>query len=77
MVGATLGVAALGMLFGGRAEAAAQDVPRFVEGMHSAFLMGAAAEFAGAGIALLWFRRDSLETDRQDAISASTRPREG
>ena len=57
MVGATLGVAALGIVFGGRIEAAAQDVPRFMEGLRGAFLMGGVAEFAGAGIALLWFRR--------------------
>jgi MFS transporter, DHA2 family, methylenomycin A resistance protein len=77
MIGATLGVATLGMLFGGRVETAAQDVPRFMEGMHGALLMGAAAEFIGAGIALIWFRRDSLETDHRDAISASRRLREG
>jgi hypothetical protein len=67
MVGATLGVAALGMLFGGRVEAAAQDVPRFMDGMHNAFLMGGAVEFVGAAIALLWFRSNSL--DRQTATS--------
>jgi DHA2 family methylenomycin A resistance protein-like MFS transporter len=72
MIGATLGVAALGMLFGGRVETAAQDVPRFMEGMHGAFLMGAVAEFAGSGIALLWFRRDSLETAHQDGVVLKT-----
>lgn len=60
MVGATLGVAALGLVFGGRAEATAGDVPRFLHGMHAAFRMGGAAELLGACIALTWFRRDSL-----------------
>lgn len=76
MVGATLGVAALGMLFGGRVEAAAQDVPRFMEDMHSAFLVEGAAEFAGAGIALICFRRDSLATDHQDTSRPHSSERE-
>lgn len=73
MVGATLGVATLGVLFGGRIEAAARDVPQFLHGMHNAFLMGGAAELAGAAIALIWFRRDSLETDRRFQTSVATR----
>jgi MFS transporter, DHA2 family, methylenomycin A resistance protein len=60
MVGATLGVAALGILFDGRVEAATQNVPRFMQGMHGAFLMGGTAELAGAAIALFWFRGNSL-----------------
>ena len=66
MVGATLGVAALGVLLGGRADAAARDVPQFMHGMQWAFVMGAVAEFAGAVLAISWFRRDSLESAPAD-----------
>jgi EmrB/QacA subfamily drug resistance transporter len=73
MVGATLGVAALGILLGGRAEAAARNVPRFIHGMQWAFVMGAVAEFAGALLAVVWFRRDSLESRPRDTPSRLAR----
>ena len=65
MVGATLGVAALGIVFGGRIEAAAQDVPRFMEG----------GRFPDGGCGGVRRRRDcptlvSQETGHQDATSA-------
>ena len=77
MVGATLGVAALGILLGGRAEAAAHDVPRFIDGMQWAFVMGAVAEFAGALLAVIWFRRDSLESGSRDISSIPAQQRVG
>jgi EmrB/QacA subfamily drug resistance transporter len=62
MVGATLGVAILGIVFGTRAEAAAADPAQFLHGMRTAFLIGGLAQVAGAAVAILCFRRDSLET---------------
>jgi len=62
MVGATLGVAALGLLFGPHVEEAAKDAPTFLVGMRGAFVMGAAAQVIGALIAVLCFRRHSLES---------------
>ena len=62
MIGATLGVGVLGLLFGGRVSQATGDADRFMAGLHAAFLLGAAALLCGALIALVWFRRDSLET---------------
>src|SRR5205823_1149268 len=71
MVGATLGVAILGLLFGVRSEAAVADVPQFLHGMRSAFLIGGLAQLAGALIAVLCFRRDSLQTrEHHDAVLA-------
>jgi MFS transporter, DHA2 family, methylenomycin A resistance protein len=77
MVGATLGVAALGILLGGRADAAARDVGRFIHGMQWAFVMGAVAELAGAVLAVTWFRRDSLESASRDRRSLPARPHAG
>jgi DHA2 family methylenomycin A resistance protein-like MFS transporter len=77
MIGATLGVAVLGLLFGGRLEDMARDAPSFMTGMHAAFLMGAISQFAGVAIAVIWFRRDSLETPAHQTRSvgpATTRP---
>jgi MFS transporter, DHA2 family, methylenomycin A resistance protein len=71
MVGATLGVAFLGLMFGPRIEEAAKDAPRFMAGMSTSFLIGAAAQFLGAAIALTWLRRDSLQTKAQRGGSAS------
>lgn len=62
MVGATLGVAILGVLFGARIEDAAADPARFLDAQHAAFLLGGAAELCGAVLALICFRRDSLAT---------------
>jgi MFS transporter, DHA2 family, methylenomycin A resistance protein len=69
MVGATLGVAALGILFGARLEEATKNVPLFTNGMHKAFMTGGLVELAGACIALIWFRRDTLEARRNPATS--------
>jgi len=70
MLGATLGVAILGILFGGNAKAAAADPPRFLAGLHASFLIGGCVELAGALIAILWSRRHSLETaDRRAAMA--------
>jgi hypothetical protein len=60
MAGATLGVAILGIVFGGRVDQAAGDMPHFVTGMRMAFVLGGTAELCGAVIALAWLRRDSL-----------------
>jgi hypothetical protein len=37
--------------------------------MHAAFLVGGFAELAGALIAVIWFRRNSLETPRAYATA--------
>jgi DHA2 family methylenomycin A resistance protein-like MFS transporter len=72
MLGATLGVAVLGIWFGGQVGQGAGDPQRFVLGMHSAFLWGGAAELVGAAIAFLWFRQDSLETrERRIGVARS------
>jgi DHA2 family methylenomycin A resistance protein-like MFS transporter len=65
MVGATLGVAVLGLLFGARGAEAAKDVPEFMTGLRLTFLLGGVAELAGAAVAVLWFRKNSLETSAQ------------
>jgi hypothetical protein len=49
-------------VFGARADEAAGNMPQFVAGMRTAFIMGGAAELCGALIAAAWFRRRSLET---------------
>jgi DHA2 family methylenomycin A resistance protein-like MFS transporter len=61
MVGATLGVAFLGLIYGPRIEEAAKEAPQFLAGMKKTFLIGAVAQFLGAVIALNWLRRDSLQ----------------
>jgi MFS transporter, DHA2 family, methylenomycin A resistance protein len=65
MVGATLGVAILGMLFGARIEETAADPGRFLQALHAAFAIGGIAQLAGAAIALTCFRRDSLATPQR------------
>jgi EmrB/QacA subfamily drug resistance transporter len=60
MVGATLGVAVIGALFGAGPEQAITAVPHFLAGAHATFAIGGAAELLGAVIAVLCFRRDSL-----------------
>jgi hypothetical protein len=71
MVGATLGVAFLGLIFGRRIEDAAKDMPQFMAAMNMSFLIGAAAQFLGAGVAFIWLRRDSLQTKAHRAADAS------
>jgi MFS transporter, DHA2 family, methylenomycin A resistance protein len=61
MVGATLGVAILGILFGARIEETARDPGRFLEALRAAFLIGGAAQLCGAVIALICFHRGALE----------------
>jgi MFS family permease len=60
MVGATLGVAVLGLFFGERAADTTKDVAHFMTGMRAAFIVGGVAVLAGAVTALIAFRRDSL-----------------
>jgi hypothetical protein len=54
MIGATLGVAILGSVFGAHIDQAAQDAQAFLAGMKMALSIGAAGLFAGALIALAW-----------------------
>jgi hypothetical protein len=65
MVGATLGVAILGMIFGTRIEEVAKDAAEFIASMRVTFLVGATAQLIGAAIALTWLRHDSLRTKTQ------------
>lgn len=58
MVGATLGVAILGSIFGAHLDQTAHDVPEFLGGMQKALVIGAGGEIAGAGIALGLLRSD-------------------
>jgi len=60
MVGATLGVAVLGLFLGKRVDMTT-DVAQFMTGMRTAFVLGGTAELAGAVTALIAFRRDSLQ----------------
>jgi MFS transporter, DHA2 family, methylenomycin A resistance protein len=60
MVGATLGVAVLGLFFGERAADTTKNVAHFMTGMRAAFIVGGVAVLAGAVTALIAFRRDSL-----------------
>jgi hypothetical protein len=62
MVGATLGVAILGLIFGPRIEEVAKNASQFLGGMRTTFLIGGIAQFVGVGIAVIWLRRDSLRT---------------
>jgi MFS transporter, DHA2 family, methylenomycin A resistance protein len=70
MLGATLGVAMLGIWFGGQVGEGTGDPQRFIDGMHYAFFYGGATELVGSAIAFMWFRRDSLET-RERRIGAA------
>jgi MFS transporter, DHA2 family, methylenomycin A resistance protein len=62
MIGATIGVAILGILFGPRIEETAQNATQFVGALHVAFLIGGSAQLLGALIALACVRRDSAQT---------------
>jgi DHA2 family methylenomycin A resistance protein-like MFS transporter len=64
LIGATLGVAVLGVLFGAQAATSIANVPQFLRGLHGTFVMGGIAELAGAAVALFCLRADSLETPK-------------
>jgi EmrB/QacA subfamily drug resistance transporter len=59
MIGATLGIAVLGAVFA--VHAAAQTAEAMVSGLRVAYLGGALVELAGAMIALVFIRNDSME----------------
>jgi len=59
MIGATLGIAVLGAAFA--VHAAAQTAEAMVSGLRVAYLGGALVELAGATIALVFIRNDSME----------------
>lgn len=59
MIGATLGVAVLGAMFAVRAGGNSPDA--MVSGLRAAYLGGAIVEIAGALIALVFIRSDSME----------------
>jgi predicted MFS family arabinose efflux permease len=61
MVGATVGVAVLGLFFGERAADATRDLGQFMTGMRAAFILGGGVVLAGAVLAAFAFRRDSLQ----------------
>jgi EmrB/QacA subfamily drug resistance transporter len=58
MIGATMGIAILGAIYASHARTGAQD--GMLNGLRFAYLGGAAAEFSGVVIALLFTRRDSM-----------------
>jgi EmrB/QacA subfamily drug resistance transporter len=62
MVGATLGVAILGSIFGGRLDQTAHDVPKFLSGMQKALAIGGSGEIAGAVIAFALLRNGRSPT---------------
>ncbi|MBV9249406.1 MAG: MFS transporter, partial [Acetobacteraceae bacterium] len=62
LIGATIGVAILGVLFGAEAAKAAHDSPTFLHGLRLTFLLGGCAELLGAGVAAVWLRSGSLST---------------
>jgi MFS transporter, DHA2 family, methylenomycin A resistance protein len=75
MVGATLGVAILGILFGAHIEETARDPARFLEALRAAFLIGGATQLCGALIALICFHRGALEgPQRRPGAAASASP---
>jgi EmrB/QacA subfamily drug resistance transporter len=55
LIGATLGVGVLGIVFGGASKTFG-DASGFVAGMRAACMLGAAAQFVGAAIAFVCFR---------------------
>ena len=61
MVGATLGVAVLGTVLGGHAGDKVGDAPRFLARTRLAFVIAGLVEVAGAAVALVGLRRDSLQ----------------
>ena len=75
MVGATLGVAILGVIFGPRIEEVAMDAPQFLASMRVTFLIGGTAQLIGAAIALTWLRHDSLRMKSQPAERRTLRRR--
>jgi MFS family permease len=58
MIGATMGIAILGAIYASHARTGTQD--GMLNGLRFAYLGGAAAEFSGVVIALLFTRRDSM-----------------
>ena len=56
MVGATLGVAILGSIFGAHLSQSAHDIPKFLGGMQTALAIGGGGEIAGAVTALTMLR---------------------
>jgi MFS transporter, DHA2 family, methylenomycin A resistance protein len=56
MVGATLGVAIPGSIFGGRVMHASQGTTGFMSGMHLALMVGASLELAGAVLAVAFVK---------------------
>jgi EmrB/QacA subfamily drug resistance transporter len=63
MLGATLGVAIIGTVLGGRG--GAPQAAEVANGMHPAFAVAALVEIVGAGLAAFAFRRDSLQHLRE------------
>lgn len=61
MIGATLGVAVLGALFAASSGSAAATAGTMAAGLRPAYLGGAAAELAGALVAFLFIRANSLD----------------
>jgi MFS transporter, DHA2 family, methylenomycin A resistance protein len=59
MVGATLGVAILGSIFGARLDQTTHNIPKFLSGMHRALAIGGSGEIVAAAIALIFMRSDS------------------
>ncbi len=53
MVGATLGVAILGSIFGAHLDQAAHNLPKFLSGMHKALVIGGGGEIVGAVVGLV------------------------
>ncbi len=56
LMGATLGVAILGSIFGAHLDQTAHDIPKFLAGMQKALAVGGSGELAGAGISLILLR---------------------
>ena len=62
MVGATLGVAILGSIFGAHVDATGEDTAAFLRGMRRALAVAGSAEFGGALIALRFLMGDDART---------------
>jgi hypothetical protein len=60
LIGATLGVEILGLLFGAGTGNVARDPAAFLHGQRLSFVLGACVELLGALIAAAWLRADSL-----------------
>jgi MFS transporter, DHA2 family, methylenomycin A resistance protein len=71
MVGATFGVAVLGALFAAHAGQTPADPQAIAEGLHPAFVGGAASEFLGAAAAWLWIPADALRASRSPSSHRS------